>query len=313
MYNRNFTEPKQSEEEKQAAAKRREEQTALVKFILAGKTKRQAEASGLFPQELIKTAYATVRPWELPNRSMSYENRNPPGVPALTEKQAAVLEMTRKCMTQKEIAKELKCSQSTVAFTLKQARMLQEIAGRALAEAQQTEYQTRIHLFLHGMDLGDAVKNVCFDNPVFVKDIEESISMQASEVISSHLSYSPQQLDKLVMDIVLAAGGRCTIIADSYAVNSTSADTHIVYFIRDCIHTKDISGTRGETGWDIPLKRSIIYLDDWIRYLQVPLSENDADTVSQFNFWRCFYEKNEDEKLLTQLRNRYSNRNREKG
>ena len=237
MKNPNFREPQQSEEKKQATARHRAEQKALAEFILAGKTKREAEASGLFSQPLIETAYATVRPWELPFRSMHCDNGNPPGTPVLTEKQEKILEMTRRCMTQKEIANELKCSQSTVALTLKQARKTQEIANRALAEAQQTIYQTRIHLFLHGMDLWDAVKNVCLNSPAFIRDIEEAISMQASEVISPHLSYSPQQLDKLIMDIILATGGRCTVIADSYATNVTSADTHVVYFIRDSIHT----------------------------------------------------------------------------
>lgn len=294
---KNFVKLQRSEEELQEIARIEAENKAMLEYILNGKTKRQAEASGRFSQHLIDSAYATVRPWELPGRPMCFMNGMAPGTPTLTEKQKKIIELTKKCMTQKEIAREMKCSQSTVAFTLRKARQIQAAANRVLAEAQQTDYQTRIHLFLHGMDLWDAVKGVCLNDPGFVKDIEDALDVQSSEVVSTHLSYSPQQLDKLVMDIVLATNGRCVIIADSFAANFPTPDTHVVYFLRDCIHTKDISRIKKEIGWDVPINCTILYLDDWIRYLQVPLSENDAITVDRFNFWRGFYEGDEEERV----------------
>lgn len=151
-------------------------------------------------------------------------------------------------------------------------------------------YQTRIHLFVHGMELWNKVKGVCLGSEEFARDIDEAISLGASEVTSPHLSYSPHQLDKLVMDIVLATGGRCVIMADCYATNAI-ADVHTIYFIRDCIHTKDFPAVKGHDDRALPVNCSICYLDDWIRCLGVTLSKNDEETVSCFNFWRGTFDK----------------------
>lgn len=262
-----------------------EEQTALdkiatmkkraIQYIQEGKTKEEAELAGGVAHHIIDVAYSTVRPWGLPYQNHLYESSNPPGIPSLTERQQRIWDMAMDGMTQNEIAKEMKCSQSTVAFTLKQVRKIKDAAKDVTSRGIHVKYQTRIHLFVHGMELWGKVKGLCLGDD-FARDIDEAISLGASEVISTHLDYSPHQLDKLVMDIVLATGGRCVVMADCFATNAI-ADVHAIYYIRDCIHTKDFPEESKEAGRGIPVNCSICYLDDWIRYLGVTLSQNDAE------------------------------------
>lgn len=260
----------------------------VVQYISEGKTKDEAELLGGVRHDIIDAAYSTVRPWDLPLPKQRNETVITPGIPPLTERQQQVWDLTQRGMTQSEIAKELRCTQSTVAFTLKRVRLLKEKANEIMSHGVYIIYQTRIHLFVHGMELWEKVKRLCLGED-FSKDIDESISQGASEAISTHLSYSPYQLDKLVMDIVLATGGKCVIMADCFATNAI-ADVHTIYFIRDCIHTKDFPAGKDSTGRGLPVNCSICYLDDWIKCLGVVLSDNDEETVKKFNFWRGLFD-----------------------
>ena len=54
-----------------------------------------------------------------------------------------------------------------------------------------TVWTHRIHLFVHGMELWEKVKGVDLGTGTLAADIDEAISLGASEVISTHLGYSP--------------------------------------------------------------------------------------------------------------------------
>lgn len=282
--------PQMSHEEKAKLADYPKMKETLVRYIREGKSKEESEIAGGVQYSLLTCGYAAIRPWAMP-QNRKYETSNPPGIPSLSERQQQVWDLTQNGLTQKEIAKMLKCSQSTVAFSLKQARAVKEKENEVVARGGHVIYQTRIHLFVHGMELWEEVKGVDLGTGTLAADIDEAISLGASEVISTHLGYSPTQLDKLAMDIILATGGKCVIIADCFATNAI-ADVHAVYFIRDCVHTVDIPAGEKHPGRGLPVNCSICYLDDWIRHLGVPLSENDEETVQKFNLWRGLFDKN---------------------
>lgn len=278
--------PQMSDEARASASRYIENQQKAIQYIAEGRTKEETLAMGEVPSYILDVAYSTVRPWALP--SLPQPSDTPPEIPALTERQQQVWDLKNQNLTQKRIAEALGCSQSTVAYTMKQLDLIRDRYNQVKVRAGQVVYQTRIHLFVHGMELWNKVKELCLGEQL-LNDINEAISLNASEVISPHLSLSPQQLDKLVMDIVLATSGRCVIMADCFAANAT-ADVHAIYFIRDCVYTKDIPvGDKGD-GRALPVNCSICYLDDWIRCLGVELSANDAETVREFNFWRGLYD-----------------------
>lgn len=281
--------PQISDEEKSKLSESQKMNETLVQYIREGKSKEEAEMAGGVRHYLLDCGYAVIRPWAMP-QNRKYETSNPPGVPSLSGRQKEVWDLTQSGLTQREIANKLKCSQSTVAFSLKQARLIKEKANEVVAQGHYVIYQTRIHLFVHGMELWEKVKGVDLGTGTLAADIDEAISLGASEVISTHLDYSPTQLDKLTMDIILATGGKCVIMADCFATNAI-ADVHAVYFIRDCVHTVDIPAGEKHPGRGLPVNCSICYLDDWIRHLGVHLSQNDEETVQKFNLWRGLFDK----------------------